>query len=287
MDCGNFVGKIIGDYVIISKNRVNSRTKYKVRCNICNIEKWTFNVKKNYVHGTECLGKNRPIGSKLIGVKYGDYKVIKKIVKNNRSSYIVKCEICNSIKESYNLKVEYHSSLCKNFCDFILGMQVEDFMIVKSYKASGTFVDVKCMICGNLREHVSYSDFINNFKNKHSSTCTVKNTKRFKNKKLVKKLFRAYQNINSRIRLEKAYSNLTNNFKDSVDFITYVYHMFEERLNEHPMSFLSIDRINPFGNYEKGNVRCLTLSEQQKNKKIHYKINVETIESSGRAEQVE
>ena len=79
---------------------------------------------------------------------------------------------------------------------------------------------------------------------------------------------RTFQNINSRIREESAYKDVKNLFIDSVDFVTYVYDFYDKRLKEGiPLRKLSIDRINPFGNYEKGNVRCLTLSEQQKNKR--------------------
>lgn len=277
---GNYIGKKIGDYKILDKKRVNNRMKYFIKCDICDCEKWTFNAKE-YYHGSFCEGKHRKTGSKLIGQMYGDYIVIDKIIKNNRSCYIVKCTICNSIKEVYNLRTEYHNEYCDNFLQYIIGEIHGDFIIKKAYKEDRVYVDLECLVCGCKRAHVSYKDLKLTFTNKHSSKCTIKNLNNFPNKKLVNKLLRTFCNINTRIRKEPAYKDVKNLFIDSVDFVTYVYDFYEERLKEGiPLRNLSIDRINPFGNYEKGNVRCLTLSEQQKNKRIHYKESVETNENS-------
>lgn len=276
---GNYVGKEIGDFVIIGKNKVNNRQKYLVRCLVCCVEKWTFNP-NNLKHGTYCEGKKRKTGSKKIGQLYGDYIVVDKTIRNGRSSYIVKCTVCNSVKEVYNLREEYHSEHCNNFLKYILGEIIGDYIINKSYREDRVYVDVECLKCGAKRSHVAYKDFKSQ-SNNHSKICTIKNVSKFGNKELVRKLLRTYANINIRIKKEKAYENVKNNFIDSVDFVTYVYDMYIERLNEgNSLRSLSIDRINPFGNYEKGNVRCLTISEQQYNKRIHYKESVEAIENS-------
>lgn len=277
---GNYIGKHVGDYVIIDKKRVNKRIKYYVRCSVCGVEKWVFNV-KNLKHGKLCDGKHRKTGSKLIGVQYGDYVVVDKNVKNNRSSYIMKCTKCNSIKEVYNVREFYHNEYCHNFLESVLGEIVGDFIITKAYRKERVYVDVECLKCGSKRVGVAYKDFKSTFNNKHGAICTIKNLSKYPNKKLVRKLLRTYQNINTRLRTESAYKDVKNLFVDSVDFVTYVYDMFNERLIEgNKLEKLSIDRINPFGNYEKGNVRCLTLTEQQYNKRVHYQDSVETIESS-------
>lgn len=278
---GNYIDKIIGDYVIVDKKRVNNRMKYLVRCNVCKTEKWIFNCKELF-HGSDCEGRHRKTGSKLIGTVYGDYIVLEKIVKNNRSAYIVKCKICNSVKTVWNLRKEFHGEQCNNFINFILGEKFGDFIIKKARKLDRIYADVECLICGSKRDNIAYKDLKLIFSNKHSSICTIKNLSIYKNKKLVSKLLRTFQNMNTRIKKEPAYSDVKNNFLDSTDFVVYVYDMFNKRYVEEniPLDKLSIDRINPFGNYEKGNVRCLTLSEQQSNKKIHYKESVETIENS-------
>lgn len=277
---GNYIGKEIGDYKILDKKRVNKRTKYFIECNVCGCKKWVFNVKE-YSHGSFCDGKHRKTGSKLIGQMYGDYIVVDKIVKNNRSCYIVKCTVCHSVKEVYNLRNEYHNEHCKNFLQYIIGEVYGDFIIKKAYREDRVYVDLECLVCGCKRTHVAYKDLKLTFVNNHSSMCTIKNLERFPNKKLVNKLLRTYQNMNTRIRKEPAYKDVKNLFVDSVDFVTYVYDLYEKRLEEGiSLEKLSIDRINPFGNYEKGNVRCLTISEQQKNKKVHYKESVETNENS-------
>lgn len=284
-EIGNFIGKKIDDYKIIDKNRVNNRMKYNVKCLTCGVEKWIFNP-KNLLHGSYCEGKKRKTGSKLIGETYGDYIVVSKNVKNNRSSYTVKCKICNSVKDIYNLYKIEHGCNCPNFNDFILGDIHGDFIIKKAYTEDRTYVDLECLVCGCKRFHVAYKDVIGTFTNQHSAICTIKNTEKFKNKKLVSKLLKTYQNINTRIRKEDTYKDVRNKFIDSVDFTTYVYEMFNKRheLENIALNKLSIDRINPYGDYEKGNVRCLTLSEQQYNKRIHHVKSVETIENSGCAE---
>ena len=285
---GNYIGKKVGDYIILDKKRVNNRIKYFVKCSICNTEKWTWNVKA-CVHGTYCEGNKRKTGSKLIGQKFGDYVVVKKLVEQNRSCYLIKCTICNSTQKVWNLREKKHSEHCKNFLNYILGEKNGDFIITNAYRKDRVYVDVECLKCGCKRYNVAYKDFKSSFKNKHGKICTIKNNNNFENKKLVSKLLRCYQSINTRIRLDPAYSDVQNKFIDSIDFINYVYDMFNKRLIEEniPMGQLSIDRINPFGNYEKGNVRCLTLHEQQYNTRIHYKENVEAIEISPCGEKVE
>ena len=285
---GNYIGKKINDYIILDKKRVNNRMKYLMECQVCKIKKWVWNP-KNSQHGSFCEGKNRKTGSKLIGKKYGDYIVIKKNVTKNRSSYIIKCTVCGSIQEVWNLKEKFHSEYCVDFLKYIIGETHGDFIITNAYRENRVYVDVECLKCGCKRSHVAYKDFKLAFKNQHGPICTIKNTEKYPNKQLIAKLLRCYQSINARIKREPAYSDIENHFKDSVDFVTYVYGMFDKRLKEEniPMHLLSIDRINPFGNYEKGNVRCLTLSEQQKNKRIHYKENVEAIEISPCGEKVE
>lgn len=288
MPVGNYIGKQIGDYSIIDKKRVNNRMKYLIQCNRCAKKKWVWNIKE-YSHGSFCEGVYYKPGSKLIGKIMGDYIVVKKIVKNQRSAYVIKCTVCNSVQEVWNLKPKYHSEQCNNFLNFIIGETYGDFIITNAYREDRVYVDVECLKCGCKRFHVSYKDFKGIFRNQHGKICTIKNNEKFPNKKLVSKLLRCYQSINTRIRLEPAYADVKNNFIDSIDFINYVYNMFDKRLREEhiPMKELSIDRINPFGNYEKGNVRCLTLHEQQYNKRIHYKENVEAIEISPGGEKVE
>ena len=100
---GNYIGKKVGDYIILDKKRVNNRMKYFVKCSICNTEKWAWNVKA-CVHGTYCEGMKRKTGSKLIGQKFGDYVVVKKLVEQNRSCYLIKCTICNSTQKVWNLR---------------------------------------------------------------------------------------------------------------------------------------------------------------------------------------
>lgn len=285
---GNFIGKQIGDYTIKDKDNSQRRIKYKVQCNICGIEKWIYNVSKPLIHGTYCQGMHRKIGSSIIGKKYGDYIVVEKLPnKNKHSLYKVKCTICNSVKETYNLKNLHHGTMCPNICNWIIGQIDNDFIITNAYKDTNNIdtlkIDCKCLKCGAIRTNVTYHDFISdNMKNTHGKICTIKNVKHFTNKKLVRKLLQTYQNMNTRIKKEKAYADIKNLFLDSTDFVCYVYDMFEKRHIEEniPLKELSIDRINPFGNYEKGNVRCLTLKEQQLNKRIHWKENVETIENS-------
>ena len=284
---GNYIGKIIQDYTIVDKFRENNRMRYIIKCSICGAERKVSNIGNNiFLHGEKCLGKKRKIGSKKIGEQYGDYIVCSKEVINNRSAYTIKCTICNSIKTVYNLREEKHSEYCNNFTSYIIGNKIGDYIIKKAYREERIYIDCECLKCGAKRNHIAYKDFKNN-KNEHSKICTIKNLEKYPNKNLISKLLRTYQNMNTRIRINPAYKDVKNNFIDSVDFVTYVYSMYEKRLKEgKTLEELSIDRINPFGNYEKGNVRCLTISEQQYNKRSNYN-NVETIENSLGEELVE
>ena len=49
---------------------------------------------------------------------------------------------------------------------------------------------------------------------------------------------------------------------------------FLEDMGERPSSKMSLDRINPFGNYEKSNCRWATKVEQANNTKGHYAIQI-------------
>lgn len=209
-----------------------------------------------------------------IGRIVGDYVVIEKVnEKKSRSKYKLKCLVCGSILETYNIpKEKKHSEHCSSFCEFLLGVKIEDYMITKAYREDRTYVDLICLKCGAVRIRVAYRDFKVSFKNKHGKHCTIYNSSKFKNKQLVKKLTRTFANIKTRLfnknKSSEAYLNLTTDFLDTVDFISTMYPLYEERLKEgHELSELSTDRIDTTLGYLKNNVRCLTLSEQQKNKR--------------------
>lgn len=226
--------------------------------------------------------------SRLEGTIRNDYLIIKKIIKNNRSAYLVKCMVCGSVKEIYNLDKSNlrHSEYCPNFINHILGEIHGDYIIQKAYRKDRIYVDMECLICGSSRDKVAYKDIKSTFKNKHGIQCTIKNTKVFKNQELVKKLRRTFSNIKSRLRLAnegsfkyRAYKNLTTDFKDATEFICFMYPLFEKRLSEGtPMNELSVDRINPNKGYLRDNVRCLTLQEQHLNKRNTKKYCINGVE---------
>jgi hypothetical protein len=49
------------------------------------------------------------------------------------------------------------------------------------------------------------------------------------------------------------------------DFVAFAMHVGHPPSDAH-----TLDRINPFGNYEPGNVRWATQAEQQRNRRKHY-----------------
>jgi hypothetical protein len=49
-------------------------------------------------------------------------------------------------------------------------------------------------------------------------------------------------------------------------FWDFYWHMIELKFD----GTLTIDRINPFGHYERSNVRLATIAEQARNKRIHH-----------------
>lgn len=206
-----------------------------------------------------------------IGRIVGDYVVIEKInEKKKRSKYRLKCLVCGSIIESYNIpKNKKHSECCVRFCDFVVGEKIEDYMITNSYRDDRVYVDLICLKCGAVRIKVAYKDFKGLFKNKHGKHCTIQNSLKFENKKLVRKLTRTFANIKTRLynknKSTNTYLSLDTDFIDTVDFISTMYPLYEARLNDgFDLSELSTDRIDTTLGYLKNNVRCLTISEQQK-----------------------
>lgn len=208
-----------------------------------------------------------------IGRIVGDYIVLSKInEKKTRSKYKLKCLICNSIIESYNIpKNRIHDENCINFENFIIGNIIKDYMIIKAYREERIYVDLLCLKCGSIRKHVTYKDFKLNYKNQHGKHCTILNTNHFDNKKLVRKLTRTFANIKTRISNKKSstpkYLSLQTDFIDTTDFVVYMYPLYKERIeNGEDIKNLTIDRIDNRYGYLKKNVRCLTRKEQAYNK---------------------
>ncbi len=209
----------------------------------------------------------------IIGTKKFDYLVVNKINESKkRSKYLVKCTICNNVKEVYNLSESQLSHTffsCRNtLIKNVIGEKNNDFIIVDSYYGNKRhMVDIKCLICNVLSKKIAYKDFKIN-KNKHGSRCTVLNTKKFKDKKLLRKLHRTYQGAKNRCTNPKcnstSYFGRDFEFKDSTDFIVHMYPLLEDFIKNNPsipISQVSIDRIDSNKGYKKNNVQWLSFSD--------------------------
>ena len=229
--------------------------------------------------------------SKRIGKVIGDYKVIDKIVKNKRSCYLIRCEICGNEKYTYNITEKYMKhglTQCKKvMCKKYIGIEVGDYKIINAYLKRRLFVDARCNICGVVKRNIAFKDFRNN-KNNHSKHCTILNTDKY-DKKIVRKLLRTYQNCKTRIRLgneghekQKSWKGLEFGFSDSVDFVEYTYNLIKDK----DIDKMTIDRIDNYKGYVKGNIRFITIEEQQRNKKIHQDKELSCINSVETIERV-
>lgn len=225
--------------------------------------------------------------SNMIGKVIGDYKVLEKLIINKRSCYKVQCCICGEIKYNYNITERYmkhNRTTCKEtYCKSLIGRTFGDFTVIEAYHDKRAWVDLQCNICGNIRIGIA-EKLLYKYKYKHDKTCAKLTQCEFENKEVANKLIKTFQNCKTRIRLGNEgderhleYKGLDFGFDNSVEFLKYTYPLFINALNEKQCDVkdLSIDRINTFKGYIKGNIRFSTKKEQNTNKALSYiyKIN--------------
>lgn len=230
------------------------------------------------------------VKSKKVGSIIYDYMVLEKLISNKRSQYKIKCNICGNEKLTYNLNessMTHSNESCKEtYCKSFLDLSFGDFKVVKSYYKNRLLLDLKCNICGEMREGVPQRD-MSRIANKHGIYCVL-NSKKY-DKKLINKICRTYCNCKTRIQKGnegdikyKGYKDKDFGFVNSLDMVYELYDNLLSMNKIYPLNKLTIDRTNNELGYVHGNVSYITLEKQAVNKstsKIYF-VDDKTFESS-------
>ena len=218
--------------------------------------------------------------SKRVGKTKGDFLILEKLIKNKRSYYKIKCNICGDISYTYNLGDKYliHSDVrCRNTTiKNIIGYELNDFVVINANYSNRLMLDVKCKVCGSVRKNIAKKDFVNK-NNFHGKICTIKSTDIYPNKKIVRKLIRGYQNCKMRILNSESnekysgYKGLKFGFSDTTEFVAELYESFDKLISQGiDINDITIDRIDNSKGYIPGNVRGATSTTQANNKRNSY-----------------
>ena len=225
----------------------------------------------------------------FIGDIIDDVEVISFEYKDNNyvKHYKVRCKVCGheKILTSSALKLhrqtKHNNRTCKylqNYDDKI-GLIVNDYKIIKrldkKYKSVPYYL-AKCMVCG-----CEYETTIGNFKrfgNKHENCTTHLSNNKYLNR--FRKIYSCmrYRTTNPKSDKYKFYGGIGISSEYYSDFIVFYNELFEsykKHVDKYGEKNTTLDRIDPKGNYEKGNVRWATVLEQANNKRsnVYYIIN--------------
>lgn len=75
---------------------------------------------------------------------------------------------------------------------------------------------------------------------------------------------------NKNIDRKDSYEGISSEYyKYYIDFYDDLYESYLEHVNKFGIRNTTLDRINPYGDYEKGNVRWATIAEQNNNTRKH------------------
>ena len=199
--------------------------------------------------------------------------------KNFVKLFKVRCNICGTEKIIQYAKLNAHTSTFHNVktCKYIkefdknIGMTIDDYTIIKRtgkyYKTSAYYL-AKCNICD-----CEFETTIGNFKRfgtKHKD-CTnhlPKNPylKRFR------KIYSCmrYRTTNPKYTEWHLYGGRgikSDYYADFIDFYKDMFNSYVEHVKNYGEKDTTLDRIDPNGNYEKGNIRWATCSEQARNQR--------------------
>lgn len=228
--------------------------------------------------------------SKRVGKVIYDYLVLEKLVTNKRSQYRVECTKCGNEKLTYNLNeatMSHTENSCKNaYAKSFENNEYGDFKVIKSYYDRRLLLDLKCSICGEIRVGIPERD-MEKVSNTHGIYCVKNNSKYDKN--LINKICRTYSNCKTRIRKGnegdpkyELYKGKEFGFDSSLEMFYELYDNLLEQSEKYPLDKLTIDRIDTNLGYIKGNVRFITMKEQNcnKNNSYIYYVGENTYESS-------
>ena len=201
------------------------------------------------------------------------------ITKNHVKYYRVRCVKCNNEKLIQMPRLKRHEDTKHDNRKYYLpeydeniGLTINDYTIIKrldrKYRTEHYYL-AKCNICG-----ITFETTIGNFKRGYGTThseCT-NHLPKDKYIKRFRKIYSCmrYRTCNPNYNEYYLYGGRGINSDYYEDFIVFYNELFESYKNhvdEFGEKDTSLDRINPNGNYEKGNVRWATCKEQANNKR--------------------
>lgn len=149
---------------------------------------------------------------------------------------------------------------------------IEDVLVLRTFKNPKQHharAVVKCLVC-NREKEIQITCLARKSGTTHSAC--GKGIK-YENEKF----HRHWDNMRTRttnINSEnyKYYKDISSDdFKYFIDFYDYMFESYLEHVSKHGEKNTTLDRINPYKNYEKGNIRWATWEIQYTNKKIPIK----------------
>ena len=228
----------------------------------------------------------------VIGDVIDDVKIISFEYKNQNwiKYFKVKCEVCGyektlSISDiNRHIGTKHNNRTCKYIeeMDKNIGLVVNDYKIIKrlnrKYKSTPYYL-ARCNICG-----LEFETTMGNFKRygtKHEN-CTS-HLPKDKYLKRFRKIYSCmrYRTTNPKSDKYNFYGGRGISSDYYADFIVFYKELFESYKNhvdKYGENETTLDRIDPNGNYEKGNVRWATRAQQANNTRsnVFFKINNDT-----------
>lgn len=220
------------------------------------------------------------INSKLnIGTVYGDYEIVE---INEKSRYICRCRICGHLKvfeksKLLNTSPSHNYINCRE--EYIeteyMNRTFEDMKVIGQThkgerKTRKVYLIVECQACHQKRE-VWLRDFDSKIGLQHGYCCS-------RNLDADSAFYSKYSSMYNRCTHSSAtgYENYGGKgvecrFRDFVDFYDYMYDSYQEHCKLYGKENTTLERIDVYGHYEKGNVTWATWEEQRLNKRSNQK----------------
>ena len=285
----NNIGKVIGDYQIISYNP--DIKKYDCQCVKCGhirtMKMGDFNRRPNIHEYKNC--KEDYVEYEYPNRK-GDYilKEGSKIKRKGHILYEIECKICGNTKfiekDRWNSGAEYYHSVYHcgdNVYNDKIGQQFEDIIIDKYVGKTGTsnpnpLYECHCVICGR-KKVMQFSNIYT-----HKGTTHHNCSKAILNEPHIKAFRSKWCDMRERTTNPKndhyaAYGGrgiTSEDYKNFIDFYDDMYKSFIEHVNEYGVKDTSLERIDVNKSYTKDNIKWITMKEQHDNKQktVYFKV---------------
>lgn len=278
-------GKIIHRTMIAGKNKWSELIKS------CECQK--VKAKRQQMLDSENRAKNKKAlmfsdAGSMIGMEYGDYKIVAVEEKNNKPLFVLRCSECGNITtapyESIKNDAKIHKHCTKHFVkvkfdENYIGQKKNCLKIIGITRFENNRKAFLCECdCGNkvlVKPTFWDNETVKSCGCKKEELLSMANRKENPVSKM--RIYHIYQGMKSRCFNKKSdnYANyggrgitICQEWLD--DFMNFYNWAIENGYEE----TLSIDRIEVNGNYEPSNCRWATNAEQQRNKRNNVYITI-------------